>query len=220
MKPFEYLLCQMELEGIRRVSGDLITPSSPKVDDLPFVLIARTSDGQNLICLDATLPNKIRSQLPKDDLQACKTGKAIKVFEGLGMHVKASHFITYIFPEGMSADPELVNCYSKDDPKIVDFGFHGLADQVYAIEKERTILSACVSSRQNSSCAEAWVFTHPDHRLKGLAQKVVTAWANNTKAEGLIPFYSHNIENINSALLASRLNLIWVFEEIVIEKAS
>lgn len=113
-----------------------------------------------------------------------------------------------------------MECLTKDDPKIVDFGFHGLADEVYAIESSGRILSACVSSRQNSTCAEAWVFTYPDHRRRGLAQQVVMAWAGSIKAEGLIPFYSHNTENTNSAFLAKRLNLVGVFEETVIEKIS
>ena len=115
---------------------------------------------------------------------------------------------------------EIVKCFAQDDPKIVTFGFNGLADKVFAIEQKGMILSACVSSRQNSTSAEAWVFTHSDYRRKGLAQQVATTWARNMQKEGLTPFYSHNIENTNSALLAKRLNLIKVFEQTIIEKVS
>jgi hypothetical protein len=154
-------------------------------------------------------------------LQAFKTESTIEVFEKSGIHAKANQFKTYIFPDGFEPENiETVKCFSQDDPKIIAFGFSGLAAKVFAIENEGTILSACVSSRQNSTSAEAWVFTHSDHRRKGLAQQVVTAWATSMQKEGLRPFYSHNTENTNSALLAKRLNLIEVFEETVIEKVS
>jgi hypothetical protein len=219
MKPFDYLLCQMDLEGIQRVPNDLIIPGAPGVEEFPLVITARTSDGESLICFDASIPTEIRLQLPLDDLQAFRTGKAIGVFERSGIHVKSGHFKTHVFPEGVgSSNLEGVKCFNKDDPKIVDFGFHGFADQVHAIEKAGTILSACVSSRQNSRCAEAWVFTRPDQRRRGYAQGVVRAWADAIKAEGLIPFYSHRIDNMESARLAGRLNLTVVFEEMVIEK--
>jgi len=221
MKPIEYLLRQIELEGIQRVSNDLIVRASPNTDDFPLVLLACTSDGEILLCFDELISEEIRNRLSKDDLQAFKTESAIEVFEKSGIHAKANHFKTYIFPESFkSANMEAVKCFSQDDPKIITFGFNGLADKVFAIENEGVILSACVSSRQNSKSAEAWIFTHPEYRRNGLAQQVVTAWAGNMQQEGLTPFYSHNIENTNSALLAKRLNLIEVFEETVIEKVS
>ena len=219
MKPFDYLLCQMELEGIQRVSSDLIIRSSPDADELPLVLVARTSDGESLMCFDASIPAAIRVMLQNELSRANGTETAINIFEGSGLHVEASHFKTHVFPDGVEpVNLEAVKCFPKDDPRIVDFGFHGLADKVYAIEYDGMILSACVSSRQNSKSAESWVFTHPDHRRKGLAQKVVTVWSGSIKAEGLIPFYSNNMENTNSAFLAKRLNLVGVFEETVIEK--
>jgi hypothetical protein len=218
MKPLEYLLLQLELEGIKRVSSDLISRTQ-NVDDFPFVLVARTFDGENLVCFDELISGEIRQKLSKDDLQAFKTESAVEAFKESGIHTKASLFKTYIFPDGFRlANMEAVKCFSQDDPKIRNFGFHGLADKVFAIESDGVIVSACVSSRQNSSCAEAWVFTHPENRRKGFAQQTVTAWAANMLRENLIPFYSHNAENANSALLAKRLNLIEVFEELVIEK--
>jgi predicted GNAT family acetyltransferase len=221
MKPFDYLLHQIELEGIKRVSSDLISRTSSDVDDFPLILIARTSDGESLVCFDELISEEICNKLSKDDLQAFKIESAIEVFEKSGIHAKASRFKTYIFPDSFkSAKVETVGCFSQDDPKLIAFGFNGLADKVFAIENKGVILSACVSSRQNSKSAEASVFTHSDYRRKGLAQQVVTAWASHMQNEGLIPFYSHTVENANSALVAKRLNLIQVFEETVIEKVS
>ena len=221
MEPFDYLLCQMELEGIRRVPDGLIIPGSPDVDDFPLVLTARTSDGQHLVCLDASLPAEIRLQLSKHELADFNTGKAIEILEKSGLHIKAGYFKTHVFPDGIEhPNLDLVRCFDGNDPKVIAFGFNGLADKVYAIEDAGRILSACVSSRQNTRAAEAWVYTHPDHRRKGYAQQVVGAWAGSLKAEGLIPFYSHAIENAGSARLAESLNLVAVFEEVVLEKAT
>jgi GNAT superfamily N-acetyltransferase len=218
MKPLEYLLLQIELEGIKRISGNLITPISQDVDDFPLVLLAHTSDGESLVCFDERISEEIRCKLPKD-LRDFHTEMAIEIFEQSGIQAKASHFRTYICPESFkTANVETVKCFRHDDPEIIAFDFNDLADKVFAIEDEGVILSACVSSRENSKSAEAWVFTHPDHRRKGLARKVVTAWAGSMQKEGLVPFYSHNVENTSSALLAKGLNLIPVFEETVIEK--
>ena len=219
MKPIEYLFRQMELEGIQRVAGDLIARRSPDAEDIPLVLLARTSDGQSLVCYDASLPAGLRDQLPRHDLESFKTDSAKESFEKSGIHTTVNHYRTYVFPEDLDiANAGDVGCYSRDDPKVAAFGFNGLADKVYAIEQGGAILSACVSSRQNAVSAEAWVFTHPDHRRKGLAQRAVMAWALNLLRDGITPYYSHNVENTNSALLARRLNLIHVFDEIVVEK--
>jgi GNAT superfamily N-acetyltransferase len=146
---------------------------------------------------------------------------AVEVFNSFGIGTKSGHFRTYMFPDNFAnADFGNVRCFSQDDPRIVAFGFSGFAEKVYAIEQEGIILSTCISSRQNSESAEAWVFTHPDHRQKGLAQQVVTAWSGNLQREGIIPFYSHELENSNSANLARKLKLVHIFDETVIEKAA
>ena len=221
MKPIDYLLRQMELEGIKRAGEELITRISPNVDEFPLVLCARTTDNQRLICFDESLTNELRQQMPINDLQAFKSEPAIEVFERHGIQAQTNQFKTYIFPDRLSeAEIGEAKCYSQDDPKVIAFGFSGLADKVFAIEQDGIILSACVSARQNSACAEAWVFTHPDQRRKGLAQRAVNAWAIHWRNEGIIPLYSHEVKNTASASLAKKLNLIHVYDEMVIEKAS
>ncbi len=88
--------------------------------------------------------------------------------------------------------------------------------EVYAIESQGQIISACTSSRQDAACAEAWVVTDSGHRRRGLAKRAVTAWAGELLRHGLIPFYSHAIENDASTGLARSLGLIPVFNETVI----
>ena len=221
MKPFEYLLMQIELEGIKRISDDLIACSPQNMDDCPLVISARTSDGESLVSFNETVSEEIRSLLPKDDLMEFNTASSIEIFREHGVHAEASHFKTYAFPNSFEfAQMEMVKCLDRTDPKVIAFEFHGFTDKVYAIENEEMILSACVSSRQNHKAAEAWVMTNPDHRKKGLARQVVVAWAEGIRQDRLIPFYSHNSINTNSAMLAKSLDLIPVFEETVIELVS
>jgi hypothetical protein len=220
MQPIDYLHLQMELEGIKRCDGNLITRASPNVEEFPLVLLASTSDGQKFICFDNSLQLALCDMLSLIELQSFKMESAIELFGLFGIKTKSGYSKTYIFPNSFAvADIENVKCFNQHDPKVVAFGFAGLADKVYAIEQDGRIVSACVSSRQNSKSAEAWVFTHPDHRRKGIAQQVVTAWAGSLQREGIIPFYSHEIENVSSANLAGKLKLIHMFDEVVIEKS-
>src|SRR4030095_15359627 len=123
----------------------------------------------------------------------------------------------YIFPDAyMTFRDEAAKRYSKHDPKVKIFGFDSFAESVYAIERNDKIVSACVSTRENSFCGEAWVYTDSEYRHQGLAQKVISAWAMNLISAGKVPFYSHKIQNNASANLAKRLGLHAVFEEIVI----
>ena len=62
--------------------------------------------------------------------------------------------------------------------------------------------------------------TAPQYRRQGLAAQVVTAWAYEATQQGLVPFYSHALENAASAGVASKLGLIPMFEEINIDDAT
>jgi predicted GNAT family acetyltransferase len=138
----------------------------------------------------------------------------------MGFGQKSGILKHMLFPEYYAeAHVSGVKSFPKDEPKIRNFGagFEGFADTVYAVEEGGVIRSACVAVRQNTECAEAWVFTAPEDRRRGLAQMVVTAWAQGQMKEGRVPFYSHRIANVASAKVAERLGLISVFEEVGIE---
>jgi GNAT acetyltransferase len=223
MEPIDYLHLQMELEGKGLSQDGLITRLSPDSDDFPLVLLAQTSDRQTVAYFSDTLPFKLRRALA-----ICTSKREFPSIEVLlepirsyGIQPKVGHYKTYVFPDQYATlESKIVKCLPKGDPKVEGFGFSGFADTVYAIEEGEKVLSACVSVRQNSECAEAWVFTSPDHGRKGLAQRVVGAWARGMLDESILPFYSHEIDNIASAKLANRLGLIPVFEEIGIERES
>jgi predicted GNAT family acetyltransferase len=95
-------------------------------------------------------------------------------------------------------------------------GFDSFTEDVFAIEQNGTLVSACVSTRENQECGEAWVYTIAEYRHRGCAQKVVKAWARSLMDAGKVPFYSHKMENEASASLARKLGLRPVFEEISI----
>ena len=88
MKPIDYLLRQMELEGIKRVGEELISRISPNVDEFPLVLCARTTDNQRLICFDDSLTNELRQQMPINDLQAFKSEPESKFLKGMAYRLK------------------------------------------------------------------------------------------------------------------------------------
>lgn len=219
MKPVDYLSLQMQLEGLKMSGGNFVTRASPGVDEFPLVLQAHTSDGQELVRFDDTLPSALHDQLTAGNLPSFKIESAIAVFGLFGISTKVGHFRTYIFPDSFAtAGTSIVTCFSQDDPKVVAAGFNGCVGKIYATEQAGRIVSACVSTRQNALAAEAWVFTHPDYRRKGFARQVVTAWAGSLQRAGLVPFYSHEVENTKSASLANRLKLVHVFDETVIEQ--
>jgi RimJ/RimL family protein N-acetyltransferase len=190
-------------------------------DDQPLVVIAHTMDGRTVTYLHEVLPAKLREELSvhKSPVSFPKIDVLLHLLDSHRIQYKAGHYKTYVFPQRyLEADTRRVRCFQGSDPKIQSFGFDKLADKVYAIEQDGTILSACVSVRQNAKCAESWVLTAPEHRGRGLAPLTVTAWAKNVMQDGIIPFYSHKIDNTASANLANKLRLIPVFEEIGIER--
>ncbi len=220
MKPIRYLLCQLELEGIRIVGHRLIRRVSAEATDFPIMLMAETCDGHSLICLDDQVPAYLRTALLQSNPQFLGVEVVVRILEASGFIARAHQYQTYIFPDELPTDDlRQVKCFSGDDLRVAAFGMRDVSGRVFAIESDGEILSACVSSRQNHRCAEAWVVTHPRHRRKGYARQVVAAWAASLQAEGIIPFYSHDIQNTDSARVAESLGLREVFSETVVERA-
>ena len=221
MAPSEYLFMQMELEGKCRVGDNLIAPAGPTSEGVPLVLLARTSDGESLTFPDASIPSEVKQRLILPDLAGFSMETSLEARRADGLLLTEGHYRTYVLPEALDqSDCGEVVCCSQNDPAIVAFGFHGLSDEVYAIKVGEEVVAACVSSRQDTRAAEAWVYVHPDHRRRGLARKVVKAWACGMRAAGRTPFYSHLAENESSAALAMRLGLTLVFEEKALERES
>lgn len=190
-------------------------------EESPLMVLAQGSDGCNEIYINKALPSSLQNKIRSRKFYYSDAESADRLICSEGIRAKSEHFKTCIFPESyFNADTSGVKCLMKDDPAVIAFGFHGFADRVYTIENDGVILSACTSVRQNLKCAEAWVFTAPEHRGKGYARRVAAAWAGSLMAESIIPFYSHDVKNIESHGLTSRLKLNLVFDEIVINTES
>jgi RimJ/RimL family protein N-acetyltransferase len=218
MNPLEYLFLQMKLEGKGYNQDGLLTSLGPGSEDIPLVILAKGNDGQQLSFYGSSLPSKIKDDIASHTITFSDGEQLIGQIRSHNIPVKVGHYKTYIFPDLFEEqNTNGVICLSKTDERVKNFGFGELGNSVFAFLSGGVIISACVSTRQNNESAESWVYTSPENRRMGFAQKVVMAWSIENKLLNLIPFYSHEIENIPSMKLANKLGLIPVFEEISIE---
>ena len=221
MEPIRYLHLQLRLEGKVIVEDRLIREVEVVPgEDVPLLLIARLADGKVVAYFDEALSGALQATLAAHiaNLDVPAVDPLLEVLREQGVQFEVGHYKTYVFPSIPVSDRN-VQCLSNDDERVKAFGFDGFAGHVYVIEGEGRVVSACVSTREDANCGEGWVFTAPDHRRQGLAEKVVSAWAESLIRAEKVPFYSHKIDNLASANLAKRLGLQPVFEEIVILRA-
>ena len=221
VEPIHYLHLQMRLEGKDVVDEYLMREGEVVPGEaMPLMLIAGLANGKVVAYYDEALSRelqiKLAASIAKIELPAIDP--LLDVLKKQGLQVDAGHYKTYVFPS-ISVNDSDVHCLSKDDGRVKAFGFDGFAEQVYVIEREGKVVSACVSTRENETSGEAWVYTAPEYRHQGFAQKTVSAWARSLMGAGKVPFYSHKIDNLASAHLAAKLGLQPIFEEIAINRA-
>lgn len=220
MKPLEALHLQLRLEGREIVKGDLLRQvERVPGEDMPLMLLAQLADSQVVVYYDESLQPDLRQALR--ERTGCIRFPDIDPLFGLiqerNISFEVGHYTTRFFPEGFVFENHSdVICFPSRHPWVEQFGFGSFAEQVFGIERDGKIVSACVSVRENGHCGEAWVYTDPGYRKRGFARQVVSAWAQTTIQAGRLPFYSHKIENLLSAGLANSLGLKPVFEEISI----
>ena len=221
VEPIHYLHLQMRLEGKEVVQDRFIREVEPVPgEDIPLMLIASLATGNVVACYDEALSLNLQEMLAAR-IAGLVFPAIDPLLDILKMHdvpFEVGHYKTYVFPLTPVNDMD-VHCLSKDDSRVKAFGFDDFVEQVYVMEREGKVVSACVSARENETCGEAWVFTAPEYRHQGFAQKVVNAWARSLMRAGKIPFYSHKVDNLASAHLAGKLGLQLVFEEISITRS-
>ncbi len=223
MNPLEHLHLQWRLEGKEVVNGNLLRQVEIVPDEeMPLMAVVSFSSNEVVAYYDEALAPELCRRLKKQvhALSFPHIDPIIAVLKSQNIKVEVGHYKTYSFHEYyQDSEADEVKRYPKSDPKIQAFDFGGFTDQVHAIERDGKIVSACVSVKENDRCGEAWVFTDPDCRHHGFAQKVVTMWARDLMTVGKVPFYSHKISNTGSAKLAKCLGLEPVFEEITISRS-
>jgi RimJ/RimL family protein N-acetyltransferase len=219
MDPLEYLFLQMKLEGKGYNQDGLLSSLGPGSEDIPLIILAKGNDGKQISFYSSSTPSEIQNDIKNHKITFSDSEQLIGQIHSHNIPIKVGRYKTYIFPEIIEEqNTNEVLCLSKSDTRVIDFGFSGLGNSIYTLLRDGVIVAACVSTRENNECAESWVFTSPENRRKGFAQKVVLAWAKGNRGSGIIPFYSHENDNIPSMELASKLGLIPVFEEISILK--
>jgi hypothetical protein len=217
MDTLEYLFLQMKLEGKGYNQDGLLSSLGPGSEDIPLVILAKGNDGQQISFYGSALPRKIQKDIKNHKITFSDSEQLIGQIRSHNVQIKVGHYKTYIFPDIIEKqNSNEVLRLSRSDTRVKDFGFSGLGNSIYALLREGVIVSACVSTRENNECAESWVFTSLENRRKGFAKKVVLAWAKENIGSRIIPFYSHENDNIPSMELAKKLGLIPVFEEISI----
>jgi hypothetical protein len=186
-------------------------------EELPLMLIAQLANGQLAAYYDEGIAPDLQEELAamSFEIEFPKFEALWKVLKKHNIQFEAGHYITYVFPWKPAKDVDVI-CLSRQDPKVKLFGFDRCAEEVFIVQRDDKIVSACVSARENAKCGEAWVYTNPEYRNQGFAQKVVNSWARSLLDRRKVPFYSHKIDNAASANLARKLGLQLVFEEISI----
>jgi hypothetical protein len=81
-------------------------------------------------------------------------------------------------------------------------------DPIFAIEKDKKIVSKAWTWGENHSAAEVEVETVEGYRGRGYARQTVSAWAAWQMKKKKIAFFSHEFANYGSRRLASKLNLV------------
>jgi GNAT superfamily N-acetyltransferase len=216
MELLTYLHLQMRLEGKGISQGCSMRQVEVVPDEeMPLILIARLANEELIVYYDEAIPPNLQKQLSAMHIDFPEVIPFLEILKSLNRQCEVGHYKTYVFPPQPILETDVL-CLSKNDSRVQALGFDGFAKEVYALAYDDRLVSACVSTRENERCGEAWVYTVPEYRKRGFAQKVVQAWARSLMEAGKVPFYSHNLKNEASANLAKKLGLLPVFEEISI----
>lgn len=223
MKPLDALHLQLRLEGFAIVDGNRLRQvEAVPGEGMPLMVLAQLAGDRIVAYFDEALHEDLCAKLMESAPHIRFPGidPLSQTLQARSIPFQLGHYRTYLFPKTFldftSSD---VECRFKSDPDVRSFGFGDFVETVYVAEPGGKIASACVSSRENECCGEAWVCTDSHHRRQGLAGLVVSAWARDMLAAGKVPFYSHKFDNTASAGLAKHLGLLPAFEEIVISYA-
>ena len=172
MEPIGFLHLQMRLEGKQVVQDRFIRQVEiVPGEDMPLMLIASLVNGNVVAYYDEALSHDLQETLAARiaELAFPTIDPLLDILKTHDVLFEAGHYKTYVFPSIPVNDMD-VCCLSKDDSRVEAFGFDDFAEQVYVVERDGRVVSACVSARENETCGEAWVFTAPEYRHQGFAQ--------------------------------------------------
>jgi hypothetical protein len=193
---------QLELECIGVDSGNLlIRVPCANPDNIARFLVVHHDDAYT-VYFRHDLPHHIREALAALPHKHAYEdhGTVTRILGQDAPCTEISSFKSYVFPDTLSPD------IYPDAGRLPDKNEFGRP--VYGIVVASQVVSACVSSRENAKCAEAWVWTLPPFQRRGYARQATVAWAHDLQRQGKIPFYSHKSSNLASQAVAQSLGLI------------
>jgi RimJ/RimL family protein N-acetyltransferase len=213
----------MQLEGIG-LNGHTMdrAQGAASGETPPLLLVAQLPTQEVITYYNARLPEDLQAQLAARlrQVRFPDVGPVLDLFASQDVHPVLEHSLTHIFPTPPPTFTDrIVSRYSAQDPRLAAFDFEGLPGPVFGIEQYGRVAAACLSSRENEECGEAWVVTLPEFRGQGLGTRVVQTWARDLMLAGKVPFYSCRIDNTASLALARRQGLQPVFEELTLSAA-
>ena len=196
-------------------SGRMVRVNEPNGKPAPRFFVGRTAEGNVW---------RFRHDLGADVVReleaACRSERgdgAASVYEEiLGRDAPVERVEAgpaYAFPAVLDAAPEAV-VVTRDNADILQpymipwLGDVGLCDPFMAVLHEGHAVSVCGSVRITDRGYEAGVDTHPDFRGRGLAGRVVSAWAAAVRAIDRVPLYSTSWRNTASRSVAAKLGLV------------
>ncbi len=203
----------MALDCICFTSDGFLKPLPESVPDIIQRLYLAQHDNGFLRCFREALPTHIRQQLsqlhPEQILNDPETVKTLLAEDAPCEEIMQGK--SYLFPNTLTPEdfPDVVQLDATYQSQLEQFspGEAMSPWPVYAVIVNGRIVSTCQSSQENTSAAEAWVRTLPDFRKRGYARQVTAAWAYQLQQRGIIPFYSHRLDNTASEAVARSLQL-------------
>ena len=186
-------LVECDARGRATVWGDgLGTPA-------PWVLLGRTAEG-NAWRLSAELCDDLAREL-----EALLTTEPAS--DDFGSEPRCAQELRRVLRTQVTIGrewrgPALELPEALPDPGDVEVD----VERLRAVVREGGVeASSCECARLRPGVAEAGVETHPAHRRRGLATRVVAAWAGAVRASGRLPLYSTDWSNAGSRGLAHKL---------------
>jgi len=187
--------------------------------DVPRFFLGRTLQG-NLWHFRDDLPSEICAELEiLCEAEPCSLSNAPK-FESEYLQILSRHSPVkskwlgpaYSFP----ANPLIESNAQKIDTLKTGLLSESMPDWIPDIPHQQPFLAqvvlgqvvaVCASVRINDIAHEAGVETLMEHRRKGYAVSVVSAWSNAVKKMGARPLYSTSFDNFGSLKVIDKLGL-------------
>ncbi|MCZ6782624.1 MAG: GNAT family N-acetyltransferase [Proteobacteria bacterium] len=170
-----------------------------------------------LAAKEAPLPDIVPAREPEPEPRRMEAFRRVLVDEGIEIHSEYRG-PAFRFPDatlGTRPDPDVVEIGPENAALLTGpfLDLAGRAPVLAALDDGRAV-SVCHAARGVAeTMVEAGVETLPSHRGRGLASRVVAAWADAVRRRGGVPLYSTEWGNAGSRSVARRLGLIQYGED-------